>query len=212
MGTKTGCSRCKSRHCRRSGRAAREPCQVGSRVRVPSSAQGTVPLTSNYDPIVRRTLNDGLADEYDVFLRAHPYEGVRHALQRLLGPGHGVCLDVGCGGGYFLDIPMELGWEPVGTDASRDQLRIARRRHPTTPFVLADAGRLPFADESFDAAISTFTHTDFDDFATAVREVRRVLRPGHGSSTSATIRVSVPFRMFTRARIAGANRISVPDK
>jgi SAM-dependent methyltransferase len=42
--------------------------------------------------------------------------------------------------------------------------------------VHGDATALPFADASFDAAISTFTHTDFDDFAGVVREARRVLR------------------------------------
>jgi SAM-dependent methyltransferase len=131
-----------------------------------------------YDPSVTRSLYDGLADEYDDFLRRHGYEGARDVLRRLLGRGIGACLDVGCGGGYFLDVPRELGWQPVGTDASGDQLRVARRRHPRTHFVLADAARLPFAGESFDAAISMFTHTDFDDFAAAVREVRRVLRPG----------------------------------
>lgn len=35
---------------------------------------------------------------------------------------------------------------------------------------------MPFPDESFDAAFSTFTHTDFDDFAGAVAEARRVLK------------------------------------
>lgn len=123
---------------------------------------------------------DGLADEYDAFVdeTSRFFAVAIDALRRLLGDGNGRCLDVGCGGGHVLDVPIELGWRPVGIDASRDQLRIAGRRHPEVQFVLADAARLPFADESFNAAFSTFTHTDFDDFAAAMRETRRVLKPG----------------------------------
>jgi SAM-dependent methyltransferase len=36
----------------------------------------------------------------------------------------------------------------------------------------------PFEDESFDAAISVWTHTDVGDFRATVAEVARVLRPG----------------------------------
>jgi SAM-dependent methyltransferase len=123
---------------------------------------------------------DGLADEYDAFVDSTSayYVAAQDALRRLLGPGAGRCLDVGCGGGQFLRVPLELGWQAVGADMSVDQLRIARRRHPELEFVRADATALPFEDESFDAAFSTFTHTDFDDFAAAVAETRRVLRSG----------------------------------
>jgi SAM-dependent methyltransferase len=129
---------------------------------------------------VGRRRYDGLADEYDAFVdETSPFYVVAiDALRRLLGGGNGRCLDVGCGGGHLLGVPIDLGWRAVGIDASADQLRIARRRHPSVEFVPADAARLPFADESFDAAFSTFTHTDFDDFAAAIREARRVLRSG----------------------------------
>jgi len=100
------------------------------------------------------------------------------ALRRLLGPGRGRCLDIGCGGGHFLQGPLELGWEIVGADVSEDQLRVAALRHPDVELVRTDATALPFPDESFDAAFSTFTHTDFDDFAGSVVEARRVLRIG----------------------------------
>ena len=42
----------------------------------------------------------------------------------------------------------------------------------------APADALPFADSSFDAAVSLWTHTDIDDFFSAMRESARVLRPG----------------------------------
>lgn len=123
---------------------------------------------------------EGLADEYDAFVDCgSPYHAAAEdALRRLLGPGRGRCLDLGCGGGHFLWVPLELGWELMGVDLSDDQLRIASLRHPEIEFVRADATALPFGDESFDAAFSTFTHTDFDDFTGAVAEARRVLGRG----------------------------------
>ena len=123
---------------------------------------------------------DGLAEEYDAFMDVHsPYYRVAvDALRRLLGPGVGRCLDVGCGGGHFIPEVRELGWDVTGVDVSADQLRLARARLPGVELVEADAGALPFGDASFDAAYSTFTHSDLDDFAAAVAEVRRILRPG----------------------------------
>jgi SAM-dependent methyltransferase len=122
---------------------------------------------------------DGLAKAYDAFVDVDsPFNRVcAEALRRLLGPGDGRCLDVGCGGGHRLTSAIELGWTVVGVDASADQLRVARERLPDVELVHADATALPFADESFDAAFSTFTHTDFDDFAAAMAEARRILRP-----------------------------------
>lgn len=68
----------------------------------------------------------------------------------------------------------------VGVDLSEDQLRVAREntRNPSIEFIKADAAHLPFPDEAFDAVISMFTHTDFDDNARVLGEVFRVLRQG----------------------------------
>ena len=123
---------------------------------------------------------DGLADEYVAFLTDHSpyYRMAADALRRLLGPGPGRCLDVGCGAGHFMPVATELGWNVSGVDLSADLLRHATDRLPTAELVQADASALPFADASFDAAYSTFTHTDFDDFEAAMQEARRVLRPG----------------------------------
>jgi SAM-dependent methyltransferase len=75
-------------------------------------------------------------------------------------------------------VPLDLGWQPVGVDASGDQLRVARSRHPGVELVHAEATGLPFPDRSFACGYSTFTHTDMDDFAAAIGEARRVLRTG----------------------------------
>jgi SAM-dependent methyltransferase len=123
---------------------------------------------------------DGLADEYDAFLDldSRYHRAAVAALRRLLGPGTGRCLDLGCGGGRLIPVAEELGWEVVGTDLSADQLRVARRSLPHVELVQGDATSLPFDADAFDAAYATFVHTDFDDFAGALAEVRRVLRSG----------------------------------
>ena len=45
-------------------------------------------------------------------------------------------------------------------------------------FELGDATRLPFPDESFDAAVSTQVYEYVSDVDAAIREVNRVLKPG----------------------------------
>jgi SAM-dependent methyltransferase len=123
---------------------------------------------------------DGLADEYAAFLVEHApyYEVAETLLRRMLGPGAGRCLDVGCGTGRFLAVAADLGWSVTGLDASADQLRIAAETVPDAELVNADAATMPLADAVFDAAFSAFTHTDVDAFAALVAETRRVLRPG----------------------------------
>jgi SAM-dependent methyltransferase len=118
---------------------------------------------------------DGLAEWYEAF-RPELGEEELSALERLLGRGSGRCLDVGCGTGLPTAAAAELGWSMVGVDVSADLLAVARGRGLEVLEAAADA--LPFADASFDAAISVWTHTDFDDFAAAVAEVARVLRAG----------------------------------
>jgi SAM-dependent methyltransferase len=120
---------------------------------------------------------DGIADWYDTEFQPAPLEGETWTtLVRLLDDSPGTLLDVGCGTGSYAAGLAERGWHVTGVDASEDMLRRAWAKGLEA--VLADATALPFEDDSFDAAISVFTHTDVDDFAGLVREVVRVLRPG----------------------------------
>ncbi len=66
--------------------------------------------------------------------------------------------------------PSDLGW------------KLAAKRVAASPVPIERAGldgqRLPFADDRFDAALSTWTMCTIPDVAAALAEVRRVLRPG----------------------------------
>ena len=116
---------------------------------------------------------DGLAEWYQEF-RPALGEEESAALERLLGPGEGRCLDLACGTGLPTEAVARLGWSVVGVDVSADLLEVARERGLEVHQAPADA--LPFEDAGFDAAISVLTHTDVDGFASGVAEVARVLK------------------------------------
>ena len=126
--------------------------------------------------IGRMTLSryDGVAEWYEGF-RPSLKPDELDALQRLLGTGDGRCLDVGCGTGVSTVPVAELGWSAVGVDLSEDMLEVARGRG--LEVVQGSADGLPFEDETFDGAVSVWTHTDVEDFSAMIRETARVLRP-----------------------------------
>jgi SAM-dependent methyltransferase len=71
--------------------------------------------------------------------------------------------------------------EVVVVDVSEPLLAAARRRYPALRAVRADVRALPFADGEFDAIVSNSTLDHFrstDEIVRALRELRRVLRPG----------------------------------
>jgi SAM-dependent methyltransferase len=123
---------------------------------------------------------DGLAGWYDREVRRlQVTETATATLARLLGPGAGRCLDLGCGSGIALPALAGLGWRVVGVDLSGDQLRMARKHvGASVALVKADAAELPFDDGSFEAVVSLLTHTDLDDPEGAYAEAARVLQPG----------------------------------
>jgi SAM-dependent methyltransferase len=119
---------------------------------------------------------DGLADWYDEEFQPAPLEGEAWGVvSPWIGDGPGAVLDLGCGTGVYSAALAERGWTVTGVDISEDMLRRARARGVSA--VRADATALPFDDASFDTVISIFTHSDFDDFPAALREVARVLEP-----------------------------------
>jgi SAM-dependent methyltransferase len=122
-----------------------------------------------------RVRYDGVAEWYEGF-RPELTPDELEALQRLLGRGGGRCLDVGCGTGLATEAVTELGWSAAGIDLSKDMLETARGRG--LEVIQGSADALPFADESFDAAVSVWTHIDLEDFSAAIEEIARVLRPG----------------------------------
>jgi ubiquinone/menaquinone biosynthesis C-methylase UbiE len=84
--------------------------------------------------------------------------------------------------------PADLGWE------------LAQKRLRAAPVPVDRSGldgqQLPFSDDAFDSALSTWTLCTIPDVAAALREIRRVLKPGgtlhfveHGLAPDENVRV-----------------------
>ncbi len=96
-----------------------------------------------------------------------------------LPPGARV-LDAGCGPGRDCGWLAELGFRPVGVDASAGMLVEARRRAPGPGYVRGDLRRLPAATSSVDAVwmCASLLHLPRADAPAALGEARRVSRTG----------------------------------
>lgn len=94
-------------------------------------------------------------------------------------PGDHV-LDVGCGTGTISLALAQRGAKTVGLDASETYLDGARRvrAHPGVTYEHGDARRLPYADASFDACVSTLVIDVIPEVDLVAAEMRRVTRPG----------------------------------
>jgi SAM-dependent methyltransferase len=88
-------------------------------------------------------------------------------------------LEVGIGDGENLAF-LPPGWTVHGVDIARTRLEACIARHPTMAGRLAraEAERLPFEDSTFDACWTIGGFTYFRDHEAALREMRRVTRPG----------------------------------
>jgi SAM-dependent methyltransferase len=88
-------------------------------------------------------------------------------------------LEVGIGDGENLPL-LPPGWTVHGVDIARTRLEACLARHPSMAGRLAraEAERLPFDDATFDACWTLGGFTYFRDHEAALREMRRVTRPG----------------------------------
>ena len=114
------------------------------------------------------------AKRYDETRSASPsvLRGLREALEGA--PGRRLA-DIGGGtGNYALALRRE-GWEPVVVDRSPAMLAWAAAKGLET--VEADAQRLPFEDETFDAAMMISMLHHVEDRGVALAEARRILKP-----------------------------------
>jgi SAM-dependent methyltransferase len=66
--------------------------------------------------------------------------------------------------------PADVGWQLAGRRVGATTIPVERSG--------LDGQSLPFPDDSFDAALSTWTMCTIPDIDAALRELRRVLKPG----------------------------------
>jgi len=90
-------------------------------------------------------------------------------------------LEVACGTGTGLGYLAQTARRVVGGDIESQNLRVARKTYRGTPSIALqqfDAGRLPFADDSFDVVLLFEAIYYLPDVKRFLQETRRILRPG----------------------------------
>jgi demethylmenaquinone methyltransferase/2-methoxy-6-polyprenyl-1,4-benzoquinol methylase len=87
-------------------------------------------------------------------------------------------LDIAAGTGTSSEPFADAGVRVVPADFSLGMLGVGHRRRPDLGFTAADAMRLPFADDSFDAVTMSFGLRNVASVDLALEEFLRVTRPG----------------------------------
>jgi ubiquinone/menaquinone biosynthesis C-methylase UbiE len=124
---------------------------------------------------------------------------VRRFRQEVVAGLSGEVLEIGFGSGlnvalYPPEVTAVLAVEPSHVARRLAAPRLAAAPVVAVDFVALEAEQLPLGDDSIDAALSTFTLCTIPDVTQALRELRRVLKPGghlhfleHGLSPSETV-------------------------
>ena len=119
---------------------------------------------------------------YDRQMAKTEKAGLRVFRQRLLAGAAGDVLEIGGGTGANLPCYGPAVGSLTITEPQPPMIRHldrnVRARRPDARVLRAPAEDLPFDDDSFDVAVSTLVLCGVDDQPRALRELRRVLRPG----------------------------------
>ena len=109
-----------------------------------------------------------------------------------IGAYHASGLDAGCGEGHLLAYLFErnLVRDMMAIDLDQRKLDYATRHYPYCSYRRGNIQQLDFEDNMFDFVISTEVFEHLPDPASALRELRRVAKPG------AYLIISVPFEPF----------------
>jgi demethylmenaquinone methyltransferase/2-methoxy-6-polyprenyl-1,4-benzoquinol methylase len=138
------------------------------------------------DPAVVRSMFDRIVPRYDLMNHlmtfGMDFRWRKMVAQRAAAMGDRV-LDVATGTG---DVAFEIramgAREVTGLDFSPEMIAAAntkaRARESGIAFLVGDAMALPFADDTFDACTVSFGLRNMPDYAAAISEMTRVLRPG----------------------------------
>jgi ubiquinone/menaquinone biosynthesis C-methylase UbiE len=122
------------------------------------------------------------AATYDRQIAASERAGLRGLRERLLAGAAGDVIEIGGGTGlnlacYGPAVRSLTITEPEPAMLKRLERKV-RDQHPAARVLRAPAEDLPFEDHSFDVAVSALVLCGVDDQPRALRELRRVLRPG----------------------------------
>lgn len=115
-------------------------------------------------------------------------------------------LEIGTGTGRLLDALNARGVDATGVELRPDLIDKARRFFGPLPIQLVTGTALPYADGSFDVAMSFDVFEHIPDSDAHLAEVHRVLRPGGAyliqtpNKWTNTVFETIRWRSFTRFR------------
>jgi ubiquinone/menaquinone biosynthesis C-methylase UbiE len=120
---------------------------------------------------------------YDRAIEATEEAGLREMRRELLSRARGRVLEVGAGTGLNLDLFPDEGIEQlILTEPDPHMTRQLRKKLEDGPraveLIEAPAENLPFDDDTFDTAVVTLVLCTVPDQPAALKEIRRVLKPG----------------------------------
>ena len=150
---------------------------------------------------------------YDRMSRGSENAGTRELRRDLLAEATGSVLEIGAGTGLNLahydgKVQSLVITEPEPAMLRRLQ-RKAREQSPLAKVLRAPAEDLPFEDDTFDTVVSTLVLCGVDDQERALREARRVLRPGGRLLFMEHVRSDDPAFARIQDRMNRLNRIVV---
>jgi ubiquinone/menaquinone biosynthesis C-methylase UbiE len=146
---------------------------------------------------------------------------VRRQRQKVVPLARGRVLEIGIGTGLNLEHYDKSGIEQlVGLDPALEMHRLARRRERkaglSVELIGLSAEAIPFGDASFDTVLVTYTLCSIPDPASALREMRRVLKPGgrlvfceHGRAPDESVRRWQERLTPLWSRLAGGCRLNL---
>ncbi|HUK72787.1 MAG TPA: class I SAM-dependent methyltransferase [Streptosporangiaceae bacterium] len=150
---------------------------------------------------------------YDHQMAKTEKAGLRAFRQGLLAGANGHVLEVGSGTGANLPCYGPAVQSLTMTEPQPPMLRRLQRKirdqAPATKVLRAPAEDLPFDDHTFDVAVSTLVLCGVDDQPRALRELRRVLRPGGQLLFIEHVRSDDPSRAHLQDRMNWINRLVV---
>jgi ubiquinone/menaquinone biosynthesis C-methylase UbiE len=118
---------------------------------------------------------------YDHIMSGPEKATLRMHRKALIPQAQGRVLEIGGGTGanlpYYDRVETLTLTEPERPMLHRLERRL-REQSPAATLLRAPAEDLPFEDDSFDVAVSTLVLCTVDDQPRAIRELRRVLKPG----------------------------------
>ena len=150
---------------------------------------------------------------YDRQMARTEKAGLRALREGLLAWASGHVLEIGGGTGanlpyYGPAVESLTMTEPQPPMLRRLQRRV-REQAPATRVLRAPAEDLPFDDHTFDVAVSTLVLCGVDDQPRALRELRRVLRPGGRLLFIEHVRSGDPGTARLQDRMNWLNRLVV---